>query len=175
MRPTFRERTRRGFVLLVVVLLFAPSRGRAQEDAEDVQSRRQVEAELPLVEAAFGAAPESDANRRAYAELLFQLGDVWQASEVIAPLATTSSDNADDVRLGARLAYLLGNYDWAEALYQRLRSIAPDGSNVQNDALRGLVLTYYQTDRYDMVRNIALPEEDSASGRGTRLACTSPT
>src|SRR5262245_46377533 len=79
--------------------------------------RTEVERELTGAEAAFRSAPKEAGARRAYARVLYQLGNVWQATEIIAPLATAASADTADLGLGAQLAYLTGNYDRAEGLY----------------------------------------------------------
>lgn len=132
--------------------------------------RSDVEAALPSMEASYLAAPGDDANRRAYAEILFKLGDIWQANDVIASLATASASNTHDIMLGARLAYLTGDYVRAEELYRRLTAIAPDDSDAHTEALEGLVLVYYQMDLYDKAREINLPEPDEMRGESTLLA-----
>jgi len=131
--------------------------------------RSEVEAGLPSIEAAYVASPGDHANRRAFAEILYKLGDVWRANDVMAPLATASSSNVDDLKLGAELAYLVGEYDRAEELYERLRSVADETSDEFEDALRGLVLTAYQTDRYEKVKDLPLPEDEEARGEATLL------
>ncbi len=151
------------FGWLITAAAFAtPSFASAQGEAWEHMKRSQVEAALPAIAATYQAGPGDDANRRAYAGILYRLGDVWQANDVMAPLAMPTSSQEDDVRLGARLAYLVGDYDRAEVLYRRLRAIGAEGSDAHTDALEGLALVYYQTDRYDMVDEIELPDE----GRG---------
>jgi len=146
---------------LVIAALIAPGIASAQEEGtERGKTRSEVEAELPSIESAHLAAPGDDVNRRAYAAVLYTLGDIWQANDVIAPLAKTSSSNTDDVKLGARLAYLLGDYDRAEVLYQHLRTIAAEGSETHTDAQAGLMLVYYQTDKYEKAEDIELPADD---------------
>ena len=66
--------------------------------------RGEVEAALPSRQEAFDADSDDDEARRAYAEVLFKLGDIWEADEVIAPLGTTSSCHAGDLRLAAKRA-----------------------------------------------------------------------
>jgi hypothetical protein len=170
MKPTATRPTGRRIWVLVAAALIAPGVASAQaEEGEGGRLRSEVEAELLPIEAAYQAAPGDDANRRAYAEILYELGNIWPANDVIAPLATTSSSNIDDVKLGAQLAYLVGDYDRAEELYERLRAIAPEDSEAYTDALEGLVIVYYQTDRYDKARDIVLPETEETRGRGTLL------
>ena len=49
--------------------------------------RGEVEAALGPRRQAFEADSANDEARRAYAEVLFKLGDIWEADEVIAPWA----------------------------------------------------------------------------------------
>ncbi len=149
----------RFFLAVVLIATLGPV---AQAD-EGGKLRSEVEAELPPIEAAYLAAPGDDGNRRAYAEILYRLGNMWQANDVIAPLATTSSSNVDDLKLGAELAYLVGDYDRAEELYQRLRTIAEDGSEAYVDAIKGLVMVFYQTDQYSKAKDIELPDGEDPS------------
>jgi len=135
--------------------------GRSNEEVKmKGELRSAVEARLPAIEAAFRSAPEKTENRRAYADILFKLGGMGQANEVIVPLAGTAAAAIDDVRLGARLAYVLGDYRKAEELFGRLKDIAPPGSDAGPAALEGLVLTYYQTNRYDKAQNLKLTKTD---------------
>ena len=55
------------------------------------RTRADVEAELIRVRRAFEAAPDVAETRFAYAHTLYELGDVWEAMEIIAPLATVST------------------------------------------------------------------------------------
>ena len=130
---------------------------RSKEEAKmkgDLRSA--VEARLPAVEAAFLSSPDINENRRAYADILYKVGRMGQANDVIAPLAGTSAATVDDVRLGARLAYVLGDYRKAEELFGRLKDIAPPGSGAGSAALEGLVLTYYQTNQYHKAQDLKL-------------------
>jgi hypothetical protein len=139
--------------------------------AQTGKLRGEIEQELVRVEAAFKAAPDSAEKRRAYADVLFRRGNVWQAKDVLAPLAIPSSTHAPDVRLGARLALLTSDYDRAEALYQRLRVIAADDSAERVAALEGLAMVFYQTNRFDRARDLQLPNEgDDARGIANLLA-----
>ncbi len=143
--------------IIMAVVLVATLVPSAQAD-EVGNLRSEVEAKLPPIEAAYLAAPGDDGNRRAYAEILFKLGNIWQANDVIAPLATTSSSNVDDLKLGGNLAYLVGDYDRAEELYQRLSTVADKDSEAYTEAIRGLGLVFLQTDRLSKTRDLELPE-----------------
>ncbi|MYA09431.1 MAG: tetratricopeptide repeat protein [Holophagales bacterium] len=129
--------------------------------------RGDVEAALPSRQEAFEADPDNDEVRRAYAEVLFKLGNIWEADEVTAPLAATDACHAGDLRLAARTAYLLGDYARAVALNERLLELADDGSDVHAQALRGLTLAHYQTGDFASAR--ALPAPDTAGGSASLL------
>jgi len=159
----------RALCLFLTLSFTAPVLAKAQVEAGDKRSRSEVEAELPTIEAAYREAPEDDTTRRAYAKILYELGDVWQANDVITPLATPESASVEDAELGARLAYLLGDYARADELYQRLRLMSDEGSEAHTDALKNLTLVYYQTEQYDRVRDIELPSSEEETGAGSLL------
>ena len=152
---------------LLLSALLSPSRLVAQEDKP--LTRSLAEEQLVELEAAYRASPGDDENRRAYAKILYTLGNMWEANDVMAPLAATVTSIADDVLLGARLAYLVGAYDRAEILYERLRTLSTPDSEMQVQASEGLLLVHYQTNRYDLARGIELPGSD-ATGRRSLLA-----
>lgn len=130
--------------------------------------RGDVEAALEPRRQAVEDEPDNHEARRAYAEVLFKLGDIWEADEVIAPLGTTTTCHAGDLRLAARTAYLLGDYDRAVALNERLLELADEGSKLHAQALRGLTLARYQTN--DFARARELPAPDTAEGAASLLA-----
>ena len=129
--------------------------------------RGEVEATLEPRRQAFEADPGNDEARRAYAEVLFRLGDIWEAEEVIAPLGTTTTCQAGDLRRAARTAYLLGDYDRAVTLNERLLELAAEGSDAATQALRGLTLAHYQT--HDFTRARELPAPAAAEGSASLL------
>ena len=128
-------------------------------DQEEPGLRGDVEAALPAAEHAFQADPGDEDARRAYADVLYKLGNVWEADDVIAPLGTASSSHVGDLQLAARTAYLLGNYDRSETLHGRLMELTEAGSEDHGRATRGLTLTYYQTNRFSRSRDFPAPEE----------------
>lgn len=146
------------WIRLLLALALLPTLGAVVQADEGGKLRSQVEAELPAVEAAYQSAPGDDGHRRAYADLLYKLGNIWQANDVIAPLATISSSNVEDLKLGGNLAYLVGDYDRAEELYQRLRTVAEKDSEVYTQAIRGLGLVFLQTDRFSETRDLEPPD-----------------
>ena len=129
--------------------------------------RGDVEAALPARQTAFEADPGNDGARRSYAEVLFKLGNIWEADEVIAPLGTTTTCHAGDLRLAARTAYLLGDYERSAALNERLLELADQGSDLHDQAIRGLTLANYQTNDFAGAR--ALPAPTEAEGSASLL------
>ena len=113
-----------------------PTYRQAAAEDEDFRLRSDVEAALPARADAFAADPDDEDARWAYADILFKLGNMWEADEVIAPLADPSSWNVDDLQLAARLAYLLGDYGGAETLYNSLMDLTEDGSEHRDRALQ---------------------------------------
>ncbi len=135
-------------------------------DAEEWNPRLRgdVEAALPARQTAFEADPGNDEARRVYAEVLFKLGDIWEADNVIAPLGTTTTCHAGDLRLAARTAYVLGDYDRAVSLNRRLLDLADEGSNLHDEAIRGLTLAHYQTSDFaKATRELPAPTEAEGS------------
>jgi hypothetical protein len=91
-----------------------------------------------------------DEARLAYARLLYEAGEFEKAQDAVAPLLGGSEPGVDPVLLGARLAYLLGRYADAEALFTRALSLDAEDAR----AFTGLVLTLYQTNRYERCREL---------------------
>jgi hypothetical protein len=156
-----------GPMVMALALVITPIVSSPPEEGK--QLRSDVEANLGTIGAAYRAAPGDDGNRRAYADILFKLGNIWQANDVIAPLATAWSSNADDLLLGARAALLTLDCDRAEVLFKRLRDITDKGTEIHTKALKGLIMVYYQTNQYDKVKGIELPGEDETRGISTHL------
>lgn len=134
-----------------------------ESEEDDFRLRSDVEAALPARADAFAADPDDEDARWAYADILFKLGNMWEADEVVAPLADPASSNVDDVQLAARLAYVLGDYPRAEPLYRRLMDLTEAGTEAQADALRGLTLTLYQTNRFATARELPAPEDNEGA------------
>jgi hypothetical protein len=125
--------------------------------------RADLEEVIEGLAAAYRTTPGDVEVRRAYADALFKLGDVWEANDVISPLATADSSNAWDLELGGRTALLTLDLDRAERLYKRLLAIAEPGSDTEKSAQRGLVMVYYQRQDFEGARSIPLPDEDDES------------
>ncbi|SVB66754.1 uncharacterized protein METZ01_LOCUS219608, partial [marine metagenome] len=127
---------------------------------ERIELRSDVERALGSIEVAFQSTPDDEGSRRAYADILFELGNIWQANDVIRLLANLSSSSVNDLQLGARIALMLSDYDQAEGLFRRLRDIADAGSEAHIAAIRGLVMVYYQSNQYDQIRTLGLDNEE---------------
>ncbi len=140
-----------------------PTYREAAAEEEEFRLRSDVEAALPARAEAFAANPDDENARWAYADILFKLGNMWEADEVIAPLADPSSWNVDDLYLAARLAYLLGDYASAETLYGRMMVLTEAGSEAHADATRGLTLTLYQTNQFARARELPAPEDNEGA------------
>ena len=127
--------------------------------------RSDVEAALPGRAEAFAADPGDDGVRRAYADILLKLGNVWEADEVVAPLGDPASASVPHLQLAARTAYLLGDYGRAETLYGRLMQLNGEGSEDREEATEGLTLAWYQTNRFAKARELPPPADtEGASG-----------
>jgi len=131
--------------------------------------RSELEKNLTSIEQAYQSAPNVEDNRRAYAGILFKFGNIWQAHDVIAPLATSASSNVADLHLGARTALMLADYGRAEMLYSQLKDVAPKGSEIYTKAVEGLLMVYYQTNQYDKSLALEHPDEDGVDGIGPFL------
>ncbi len=124
--------------------------------------RSEVEPQLEGAAAAYAAAPGDVEARRAYADVLFKLGNIWHANDVMAPLATPESSHVGDLELGARLALLTMDLDRAERLYTRLLEVATPGSDTHKDATLQMALVHYQSQSFEKTRGLALPETERA-------------
>ncbi|MCH7489068.1 MAG: retropepsin-like domain-containing protein [Gemmatimonadetes bacterium] len=151
-RPTLWGPTHLAMALFTMI-------GTTTADAQQSQKNRgDLLEELAQAETDYQSAPGDDSNRRVYADLLFKLGEFWKANDVIAPLAATSSTNTADLALGARLAYMTGDYTRAEVLFTHVRSVSDEDSEAHGDAAEGLMMVYYQTNQYAKARSVTLPE-----------------
>ncbi|HKP30181.1 MAG TPA: aspartyl protease family protein [Gemmatimonadales bacterium] len=135
--------------------------------AQSVPARSQVESDTVRLHAAVRATPADAGARRTWARALYLLGDIGEARDALAPLLT-GKPAVEDLSLGARLAYLTGDYAGADQLFERLRSLAPDDST-RSTAIRGLVLSRYQRNEFARVRGLELKGADNEEGLGSLL------
>jgi len=141
----------------VLVIFLAMTVTITAADEEKIRYRSDVLKELESAEAAFTKATADDALRKEYAKLLFQTGNFWKAKEIISPLLKKSKD-VESLMLGARLAYLLGDYSDSEKRFSHIMKIAEKDSEDYKKALEYLVLTYFQTHQYAKAKDF--PEID---------------
>jgi predicted Zn-dependent protease len=77
---------------------------------EKMKYRSEVLKELAAAEAAFNRSPGDASLHKPYAQLLFQAGEFRKAKESLSPLIEKSLEDIEVKQLGARLAYLTGDY-----------------------------------------------------------------
>ena len=144
---------------IVLSIIVYASTGVARELTE---SRTELEARLNTLASAYQIAPGDVATRRAYADVLFKLGNIWKANDVIAPLATSESSNDWDLELGARTALLTMDLDRAERLFWRLADITPKGSKIRASALSALFMVHYQRQDFESLHGHKLDVKNDA-------------
>ncbi len=130
-------------------------------DEPEFRLRSDVEAARPAAEEAFRADPDDEAARFAYADILYKLGDVWEADEVAAPLGREASSNVSHLRLAAETAYLLGDYDRAETLFERAVALAEPDSDDHAAVVRRLALAYYQSNQFAKASQLPVGDDDA--------------
>ncbi len=121
------------------------------------KTRADILNEIKILEPEFKKNPDNKELRFKYGKLLYQSGEFWQASDVIAPLIKEAEPSAEALSLGAELAYLLADYNEAENLYNRVIEAKKGDVSGQVMAKVGLVFTYYQTNQYDKSKKIEFP------------------
>jgi hypothetical protein len=133
-------------ILLVVVGLVSVARA---ADQGKNRTRGDVETALATAERAFTQQPDKPEVRQELAQLLFEWGDFWRASDVVRPLVDAPAPSAQAIRLAAELEYLQGHYGQAESLYRKLLEHAQADQQSRATAKVGLGFVYYQTNRFD--------------------------
>jgi hypothetical protein len=124
----------------------------AASDADSpLGNRGDLLGELSRAKEALAADADSGGARLEYAEILYEAGEFDRAGDAVAPLLEDAEPTLQAVLLGARVAYLSGRYGDAETLFTLALSL--DAGNAR--ALTGLILTFYQTNRYARCRELA--------------------
>ena len=129
------------------------------------RTRLDVERELVPVRDAFQQDPVDAERRRAYARILYELGNVWEATEIIAPLLASESPELADLALGAKLSRITMDLAQAEQLYRRVLDLADGESDIYSEAVEGLELTWFQGNRYHNIGEFPLPEDFESYNR----------
>lgn len=145
-------------VLSTLVVFALPVTTAAQlGKSESSRGRAELNREVAAAEAALRDKPGDSDLQLKVTRLLFESGDFWRAREQVARLLKGDQPSVEAISYGAKLAYLLGDYDKAERLYKRL--IQAHSGNMQKQIMAkvGLLFVYYQTNRYDMAKKIEFP------------------
>lgn len=152
-------------IMIAVVLSPVPATSGSESESQLSPAgqtritRADLEADVAGLEARFNRGPDDPEARLEYAALLFRLGDFARARELVTPLADDPEALPEVLELASRSAYVLGSYDEAERLYLRLIDVADGDEQVLANAWEGLLRTYYQTNRFDRIREaLSLPE-----------------
>lgn len=168
------------FLLITVIPIACTSENSAEVDAvesekpaaaatavEAPETRPEAESQLEKAQLDY-EADANDQNRRAYAQTLFRVGNIWDANKIIEPLATEDSEIAMDVELGAEAALLTFDLDRAERLYNRLAEITEEGSEEHDDALTGLTMTYYQSQQFHKAKDLPPTKDETEENASLR-------
>ncbi len=146
----------RTLLILAFIAGCAERPGIAQEIPAN-QSRTDVENELRQLEVAWSNSTQDNEARRDLVAVHFKLGNFHRANELLQPLAAADSTNLGNLRLGAKLSLLLGDYPKAIDLFRKLRALSEVGTDDHATAIRGLIMVAYQTNEYAQVKDIELP------------------
>jgi len=125
--------------------------------AKKEKMRADLLAEIEELEPLFKKNPADREIRFKYGNLLYQAGEFWRARDAAAVLAESSDPSVDALELAARLEYLTGNYEQAEALYDRLIAATEGKMQRQIMAKVGQLFTYYQTNQFRKVKGLNFP------------------
>ena len=87
-------------------------------------------------------------------------GDFAAARRLVQPVVAAGGGPLEAVRGMAELEYLLGDYDAAEALLDRIVQASRKRAKARLDAEAALALVYYRTDRYDKAHGLFAGHED---------------
>ncbi|MCU6419736.1 tetratricopeptide repeat protein, partial [Enterobacter quasiroggenkampii] len=118
------------------------------------------EKQLKEVKAKYKKNPNDEAIRLEYAQILFKLGNITEAQEILNPLLNSKKPSPDAIFLSARIEYLNGNYTQAEKLYDNLIEQYPD--KFKSKAEDELALTYYQTNQYQKADKLSSVKTNNA-------------
>lgn len=122
--------------------------------------RIDLEAESLSLKQAYLKAPRDDEKRRAYAKNQYELGNIWQAKDIIEPLAKEDSSNLNDLKIGADVALFTQDFDRSEKLFKRLLELSEKDTENYIEAVEGLSLIYYQSNQYYKIKNLPIIENN---------------
>jgi hypothetical protein len=123
----------------------APASKPAQAPEKD---RGQILTEIGEAQVDFNKEPGKAEARFRLARLLYQAGDFESAYSHVQPLLAVGKPSNDMLFLAAELEYLMGRYEKAENLLQKIIALNPGNSQLQARAQMKLVFAYYQSNEY---------------------------
>ena len=142
-------------VLCLAAACFAQQQGQAPTSAQPKgitaateKDRGQVLAELGSAQKAFAGKKGDSEARFRLARLLFQAGYFQKAETCVGPLADSANPTKDALFLAADVQYLMGRYEKAEALLNRVMALNPSDIPSFAKAQTKLAFVYYQTNQY---------------------------
>ena len=144
---------------LALALLTVASVSLTAFEKDKIKYRSEVLKELAEAEAVFNRSAGDAALRKKYATLLFQTGEFWKAKETLMPVVKKSPLDIEILKLGARLAYMTGDYKSTEKLYTQVLDRTEKDPQEYNSAVKGLALVYFQTHQYDRVKKLPDAED----------------
>ncbi|NOX49063.1 MAG: hypothetical protein GXP16_00800 [Gammaproteobacteria bacterium] len=121
------------------------------------KTRPDILAEMGKVKEDFLNSRDNVDVRYEYTNLLFQSGDFWEARKVAQPIVEAPDATNEALTLAARLAYLVGKYEIAEDLFQRILDTKAGDPNERVLEMVGLMFAYYQQNKYDKIRAMEFP------------------
>lgn len=140
---------------LIVLLAFFLT-GLADMDAQDKRTRADVLVELASAESAFKTKAD-DASRFRLARLLYQAGDFWHAEELARPFGRSAAAGDSALELAAKLTFLIGRYEVADSLYERLATMRAGNVSKQVMARVGQMFAQNQRNRFDRIKALEFP------------------
>ncbi|MEX0677261.1 MAG: aspartyl protease family protein [Pirellulales bacterium] len=113
--------------------------------------------ELAELERAHRQDPKDDDVRLDYARALYQSGEFRKALDAVLPPAKGPAPRREALALAGRLAYLIGRYDLAAKTFEQLIDAGSGKPSAQLGDKVNLAMVYYQTNRFDKIKEIAFP------------------
>ena len=108
--------------------------------------------QLKQIEKNYRQNSKNSKAKLAYANKLFELGYLEKAQVVLESIVNESNPPVEAIYLLAKVDYLNGRYVQAENLYNYLMTNSSGEINAK--AQVGLLYTYYQTNQYNLARNL---------------------
>jgi hypothetical protein len=124
--------------------------------AQDKRTRADVLTELAQAEASY-KSQSTDATRLTLARLLYQSGEFWRADTLARPFRESKAPSDSALELAARLSFLVGRYEEANTLYDRLAAMRAGNVQRQVMARVGQMFALNQLNSFDRVKALPFP------------------